>query len=101
MAWVNGAAAFTTEQAARQLNLNADTVKKWARRGYIGLDGQRHHLVVAGQDRRGVRLYRFDSLLKAEAATRLSGFSRRQPTAAAARELVNPRRSHRQALEAV
>lgn len=79
--WTNPAAGLTTGQAARRLQVSPDTVKKWAARGYTGLDGEHHDLVVAGEFIRCgqvVKLYRYDSLLKAELATR-EHFNSRRP----------------------
>lgn len=61
---------ITADEAAALCKVTAIAVRHWANRGYVGLDGERTKLPVAGTDRTGRRLYRMLDVAKAERATR-------------------------------
>ncbi|OBI28189.1 hypothetical protein A5710_04080 [Mycolicibacter sinensis] len=56
--------------AARIMGVKPATIRTWARRGYIGLDGTRQRLRLRGIDERGRRYYSWFDVAKAERATR-------------------------------
>lgn len=67
----------------RRFGVTPAMVSMWALRGWVDpTTGERRRLRVVGVDSDGARRYRHDDLLAAEAATAL-----------------NPRRSHRQAID--
>lgn len=56
--------------AAKVMGVSAATIRAWATRGYIDLNGTEQRLRVHGLDERGRKLYRLLDVARAERATR-------------------------------
>lgn len=77
---------LTARQAAERYRVHRTTVLYWASHGWIGPDGQRQHLTIAGTDpSTGAATFDENELLTAEQQTR----AKRQRSHRRSRQLVD------------